>query len=152
MDTDLDTDLGLDLGHALGLDPERLAADADRFFDRLGPLPDADEPVRAESRDGLVSVEYSGAAGVRELRLDPRAMRMDSARLAETIVGVIRQARERAEAEERERSEAFLGAARALLADRDLIADRLRDVTPTLQENLERAGATIDRVRALLRP
>ncbi|MFC7586466.1 hypothetical protein ACFQYP_24040 [Nonomuraea antimicrobica] len=77
---------------------------------------------------------------------------MDSARLAETIVGVIRQARERAEAEERERSEAFLGAARALLADRDLIADRLRDVTPTLQENLERAGATIDRVRALLRP
>ncbi|MFI9593842.1 hypothetical protein [Nonomuraea sp. NPDC052265] len=70
----------------LGIDPERLVADADRFFGRLGRLPGEAATARAESGDGWVSVEY------------------------------------------------------------------LRAATGALQENLERAGATIDRVRALLRP
>ncbi|MFC4120553.1 YbaB/EbfC family nucleoid-associated protein [Nonomuraea zeae] len=141
----------MDFTQALGFDPERLAADADRFFDQLGRPPGAPATARAESKDGWVSVEYDCASGVRDLRLDPRAMRMDSARLAETILGLIHQARQQAETEERGRAESLLGAGNALLDDRRLAAARLRDATGTLQENLERAGATIDRVRALLR-
>ncbi|MGV9382840.1 YbaB/EbfC family nucleoid-associated protein [Nonomuraea sp. NPDC003707] len=91
----------MDFERELGPDPERLAADADRFFGRLGRLPDSAATARAESRDGWVSVEYSSASGVTDLRLDPRAMRMESARLAETILGLIHQAREHAEAERR---------------------------------------------------
>ncbi|MFI6179013.1 YbaB/EbfC family nucleoid-associated protein [Nonomuraea sp. NPDC051191] len=135
----------------LGIDPERLAADADRLFSLLGRPPGEAATARAESRDGWVSVEYSCAAGVLDLRLDPRAMRLDSGRLAGTILDLIQQARERAEAEERARTEALLGG-NALLADRRLVAEHLRAATGALQENLERAAATIDRVRALLRP
>ncbi|MGW0809831.1 YbaB/EbfC family nucleoid-associated protein [Nonomuraea sp. NPDC002799] len=142
----------MDFKQALGLDPERLAADADHLYSRLGRWPRAAATARAESRDGWVSVEYGCASGVQDLRLDPRALRMDARRLAETILDLIHQARERAEAEERAAAEDFLGAENSLLADRRRVAGQLRDATGTLQENLERAGATIDRVRALLRP
>ncbi|GGS97301.1 YbaB/EbfC family nucleoid-associated protein [Nonomuraea spiralis] len=140
----------MDFKDVLGFDPERLAADADGFFSRLGRATGGVATAHAESKDGWVRVEYSCASGVRDLRLDPRAMRMDSGRLAETILGLIQQAREQAENEERARAEALLGAGNTLLTDRRLVADQLRAATGTLQENLERAGATIDRVRALL--
>ncbi|WP_336206387.1 YbaB/EbfC family nucleoid-associated protein [Nonomuraea sp. LPB2021202275-12-8] len=143
----------MDFKQELGLDPEQLAADADRLFDRMRHLHGSTESVaRTESRDGWVSVEYGSTSGVQGLRLDPRAMRMDSAQLAETILNLIHQAREQAEAEERESAEESLGAGNGLLTDRALVAERLRHATGALQENLERAGATIDRVRALLRP
>ncbi|MCF6473772.1 hypothetical protein FAF44_36115 [Nonomuraea sp. MG754425] len=141
----------MDFEQALGLDPERLAADADRLFSGLSRLPEQSATSRAVSRDGWVSVEYDAASGVRALRLDPRAMRMESARLAETILDLIHRAREQAEAEEQRRAEEFMAAGNALLTDRGLVADRLRGSTGALLENLERASATIDRVRGLLR-
>ncbi|MFI7130305.1 hypothetical protein ACIBQ1_31760 [Nonomuraea sp. NPDC050153] len=141
----------MDFGQELGLDPERLAADADFLFERMRRLHELPETVaRAESKDGWVSVEYGSVSGVRGLHLDPRAMRMGSAELAETVLVLIHQARARAEADERGAAEELLGA--GLLADGQLAAERLRTATGTLQENLERAGAAIDRVRALLRP
>ncbi|MGW2216826.1 YbaB/EbfC family nucleoid-associated protein [Nonomuraea sp. NPDC001684] len=142
----------MDFEQALGLDPERLAADADHLFSRLSRLPGETATARAESPDGWVSVEYSCASGVQDLRLDPRAMRMESARLAETVLGLIHQARRQAEAEERARLEEFLGAGEALLTGRGLVAARLRDSTGALLANLEQAEATIARVRGLLRP
>ncbi|MDP9866929.1 MULTISPECIES: YbaB/EbfC family nucleoid-associated protein [Streptosporangium] len=108
--------------------------------------------AHAESKDGWVSVEYNTAVGVQDLRLDPRAMRMDSAGLAATILALIRQAREQAEAEDRRRAEELLGTDNGLFADRQFIGDQLRHATGTLQQNLEQASATIDRIRALLRP
>ncbi|MEV0386842.1 YbaB/EbfC family nucleoid-associated protein [Nonomuraea sp. NPDC050643] len=141
----------MDFKDELGLDPEQLAADADHLFDQMRRLHGGTEATaRAESGNGWVSVEYGSTSGVQGLRLDPRAMRMDSAQLAETILELIHQAKEQAEAEERERAEAIL--ANGLLTDRGLVAEQLRHATGTLQENLERASATIDRVRALLRP
>ncbi|TYB69244.1 YbaB/EbfC family nucleoid-associated protein [Nonomuraea sp. PA05] len=141
-----------DFEQALGIDPERLAADADRLFARLNDLPGDAVTVRAESADGWVSVVYDSAAGVRDLRLNPRAMRMDSDRLAETILDVLRQAREQAEAGERRRAEERLGAGNALFGERQFVGERLREATGPLQDNLERANATIDRLRNLLRP
>ena len=141
----------MDFKHELGLDPEQLAADADRLFDQMRRLHGGTEATaRTESGNGWVSVEYGSTSGVQALRLDPRAMRMDSAQLAETILDLIHQAREQAEAGERERAEAILS--NGLLTDRGLITEQLRHATGTLQENLERAGTTIDRIRALLRP
>ncbi|MEV1179075.1 YbaB/EbfC family nucleoid-associated protein, partial [Nonomuraea sp. NPDC049784] len=119
----------MDFERELGLDPERLAADADCFFSKLSHLPDRAATARAESRDGWVSVEYSCASGVTDLRLDPRAMRMESARLAETILTLIHQAREQAEAEERRRAEEFLDGAGP---DRQLVADQVRHATGAL--------------------
>ncbi|MEU8359800.1 YbaB/EbfC family nucleoid-associated protein [Nonomuraea sp. NPDC048882] len=108
--------------------------------------------VHAESKDGWVSVEYDSVAGVRDLRLKPWAMRMDADRLAETILTLIRQAKEQAEADERRRVDEQLDAGNLLVGDRQFIGDRLRQPTGPLQENLERANTTIDRLRALLRP
>ncbi|MEV0589910.1 YbaB/EbfC family nucleoid-associated protein [Nonomuraea cavernae] len=143
----------MDFEQALGLDPERLAADADHLFEQLRHLPGGAETVAcAESGNGWVRVDYGCTSGVRGLRLDPRALRMDSEALAETILDLIHQARTQAETEERGRAEAVLGAGNGLLADRRLVADQLRHATGALQENLEHAAATIDRVRALLRP
>ncbi|MFD1541848.1 YbaB/EbfC family nucleoid-associated protein [Nonomuraea guangzhouensis] len=141
----------MDFKHELGVDPEQLADDADRLFDRMRRLHSGTEATaRAGSGNGWVSVEYGSSSGVQGLRLDPRAMRMDSAQLAETILDLIHQAKEQAEAEERERAEALLDS--GLLTDRGLVTEQLRQATGTLRENLERASATIDRVRALLRP
>ncbi len=79
-------------------------------------------------------------------------MRMDADRLAETILTLIRQAKEQAEADERRRVDEQLDAGNLLVGDRQFIGDRLRQPTDPLQENLERANTTIDRLRALLRP
>jgi hypothetical protein len=136
----------MDFQQALGLDPERLAADADDLFSRMSRFPDEATTARAVSRDGWVSVAYDPRSGVRDLRLDPRAMRMESAKLAETILGLI----QRAETEARDQAERSLGRRNTLLTDRQLIADRLGEATGTLMANLEQANATIDRVRALL--
>ncbi|TYK43633.1 hypothetical protein [Actinomadura decatromicini] len=65
------------LEDALGFDPEKLAKDADTFFNRLRDMHQADAEItaRAESADRRVAVEYSSAEGVRTLHIDPRAMR-----------------------------------------------------------------------------
>ncbi|SDH70473.1 YbaB/EbfC family nucleoid-associated protein [Nonomuraea jiangxiensis] len=136
----------MDLRHELGFDPERLAADADHLFQRMRDLHAQPESVaRAESDDGRVTVECGSTSGVRKLHLDPRAMRMSSADLAETVVELIHRARQRAEAEARAAAEAFGGYG-------PLAADRLRATSGDLRQNLEHAAATIDRLRALLRP
>ncbi|MEV0618890.1 YbaB/EbfC family nucleoid-associated protein [Nonomuraea sp. NPDC050404] len=140
----------MDFEQALGLDPERLAADADHLFSRLSRLPDEPATARAESPDGWVRVTYDSRSGVRDLRLDPRAMRLESAKLAETILDLIQRARQQAETEARDQAEHFVGRGNSLLTDRHLIADRLGEATGTILANLEQANTTIDRVRALL--
>lgn len=47
---------------------------------------------RAESQDGYVKVTYTSAAGIAELEINPRAMRMASADLAETIKSTVKDA------------------------------------------------------------
>ncbi|MER5426884.1 YbaB/EbfC family nucleoid-associated protein [Streptosporangium roseum] len=142
-----------DFKQALGFDPERTARDAHRFFSRMRETHEAvgDTTVRVESEDRRVAVEYSTSGGVRRLEIDPRAMRMGSGGLAETILGLIRRAQGGAEARARVRATGILGAENSLTADRQVIGERLRDATGTLQENLRIAAETMGRLHDMIR-
>jgi DNA-binding protein YbaB len=75
------------------LDFDRIMKNADRQFARIEVVQNALSGLvgRAEDEDGLVSVEYAGA-GLRELTLHPKAMRLTSGELAERIKEVIADA------------------------------------------------------------
>lgn len=83
-----------DLGRVFGVDfaklakaAERQAAEAAELQRRLAGL-----VGHAESADGRVSLTFSPAEGLPELRLDPRVLRLGSEGLAETIQAVVRKA------------------------------------------------------------
>ncbi|MER6944131.1 YbaB/EbfC family nucleoid-associated protein [Nonomuraea sp. NPDC000554] len=135
----------------LGLDPDKLAADADRLFARMRDLRAEEVTVEVESPDRRVTVRYSGLSGVQGLDLDPRALRMSAAELAETILSLIHRARDEAEARQRESAAAVLDAGNALIAERQDIADRLRQAGGTLQENLRDAAELIARLHGSMR-
>ncbi|MER5326853.1 YbaB/EbfC family nucleoid-associated protein [Streptosporangium roseum] len=142
-----------DFKQALGFDPEKTARDAHRFFDRIQEMHRAagELTARAESDDRRVSVEYSNSGGVRRIDVDPRAMRMASGELAETILGLIHRAQRDVEVQARERAAEVLEADNCLITDRQTIGDRLRDATGTLQENLRTATETMERLRGTIR-
>ncbi|QXJ23951.1 YbaB/EbfC family nucleoid-associated protein [Actinomadura graeca] len=52
----------------------------------------ADTAGHAESEDGHVKVSYTSTGGITELEINPRAMRMASADLADTIKRVVQEA------------------------------------------------------------
>ncbi|GAA4236388.1 DNA-binding protein YbaB [Streptosporangium album] len=142
-----------DFTRALGFDPEKVARDAGRLFDRMEAMhrAAADLTVRAESGDGRVAVEYSSTGGVQKIEIDPRAMRMASGELAETILDLIHQTRRDAETRARARAAEVLDADNSLVTDRQVIGDRLRDAAGTLQENLRTATETMERLHAVFR-
>ncbi|MEV0972877.1 YbaB/EbfC family nucleoid-associated protein [Microtetraspora glauca] len=139
---------------ALGFDPEKFAHDANRLFDRMSAAhrEAGGITVRAESDDGRVAVDYATSSGVTRIDIDPRAMRMGSDELAETIVALIHRARHDAETRARERAAEHLDPANSLIADRRLLGDLTRDASRTLEENLRDATEMIERLRALIRP
>jgi DNA-binding protein YbaB len=76
-----------------GLDVDRIMKSADRQFARIEEVQNALSGLvgRAEDEDGLVRVEYAGA-GLQELTLHPKAMRLTSGELAGRIKEVIADA------------------------------------------------------------
>lgn len=137
---------------ALGFDPEKMAHDANQLFDRMQKMHGTvgDLTARAESDDHRVAVEYSNSGGVQKLEINPRAMRMGSNELAETILGLIHRAQRDVEVQARERATEFLGADNSLIMDRQAGGDRLRDAAGTLQENLRNATETMERLRDMI--
>ncbi|MFI7055098.1 YbaB/EbfC family nucleoid-associated protein [Streptosporangium canum] len=142
-----------DFKRALGFDPEQTARAARRFFDRIQEMHRAAGEItaRAESDDRRVSVEYSDSGGVRRIDIDPRAMRMASGELAETILDLVHRAQRDVEAQARDRAAEVLEADNCLITDRRTAGDRLRDATGTLQENLRTATETMERLRDMIR-
>ncbi|WP_157252324.1 YbaB/EbfC family nucleoid-associated protein [Nonomuraea typhae] len=80
-------------GDFADIDVDKLLKTADEQFAKMGELQKALEDVvgRATDEDGLVTAGYS-AAGLAELELHPKAMRLSSGELAEKIKEVIRAA------------------------------------------------------------
>lgn len=83
-----------DIGKVLGLDIAQLAEQA-----RLQAVQSAElqERVaslvgRAETPDGRVRLSFSPGEGLPELHIDPRAMRLGSQELSETIRGLVLEA------------------------------------------------------------
>ncbi|MFC4913381.1 YbaB/EbfC family nucleoid-associated protein [Actinomadura gamaensis] len=62
---------------------ERVLAVQERLRDVVG---------RARSEDGAVAVECAGGQGLTGLVIDPRAMKLGSQELAETVVRLVREA------------------------------------------------------------
>ncbi|TMR90415.1 YbaB/EbfC family nucleoid-associated protein [Nonomuraea basaltis] len=142
-----------DIKNILGFDPERLAKDSDTFFAQIRKVQENAIAVtaRAESADQRVVVEYSSSEGVQALHIDARAMRMGSKELAETILTLIRQARQEAEAKGREQLTELLGKNNSLITERDEIGKQLRNSTGDLQQNLQTATDMLDRLRTMFR-
>ncbi|MFC4584693.1 YbaB/EbfC family nucleoid-associated protein [Sphaerisporangium corydalis] len=82
-----------EFGGFANMDVEKLLSDAQRQVSQLEELQRRTVGVvgEAQDKDGLVTVEYA-ADGLRDLRLNPRAMRLASADLADLIKTVAREA------------------------------------------------------------
>ncbi|MEV6031677.1 YbaB/EbfC family DNA-binding protein [Nonomuraea sp. NPDC052116] len=76
-----------------GLDIDRILRNADQQMARAGELQRVlqDLTGRAQDEDGFVVAEF-GSTGLKELLLHPKAMRLNSAELAERIKAVIAEA------------------------------------------------------------
>jgi DNA-binding protein YbaB len=77
------------------IDPEMLFRETRSQFDQVADMQRAMAELRgrAESQDGRVRAVYSQDAGLADVELDPRAMRMSAAELAELIVQVSGEAK-----------------------------------------------------------
>ncbi|RCG32635.1 YbaB/EbfC family DNA-binding protein [Sphaerisporangium album] len=82
-----------EFGDFANIDVEKLLSGAQQQFARMAELQRRLPELvgRAQDKDRLVTVEY-GAEGLRELELNPRAMRLASTDLAELIKTVTRLA------------------------------------------------------------
>jgi DNA-binding protein YbaB len=94
------------------LDPLREAAKT--LAERQSHLNEVQERLRivkgrAQSEDGRITVEVGPTGTVEALKLDPRAMRMASEELAETIVALAKQATNDAAAQTQEAMKPLLG-------------------------------------------
>jgi DNA-binding protein YbaB len=139
-----------DLKRILGFDPELLGRDADRLIDAVQRTGEQAAQIvgTAESADGRIKVEYTAQDGVRNLTLDPRAMRMSSGELAETIQSLIAQARADFAAQGRELV-AEATATSPLAPGR--LGEAGRTAEAMLDERLRESMEMAERLRGLLR-
>ncbi|MEU9887530.1 YbaB/EbfC family nucleoid-associated protein [Sphaerisporangium sp. NPDC051017] len=100
-----------EFGDFANIDVEKLLSGAQQQFARMEELQRRLPELvgRAQDKDRLVTVEY-GADGLRELELNPRAMRLASTDLAELIKTVTRQAAQDLSARTNEVMEEVFGA------------------------------------------
>jgi DNA-binding protein YbaB len=70
---------------------EQMLQDATRRLKNVGELRERTEGLvgKAESEDGRVTVEYKATGDIAALKIDPRAMRMQSEELAAAILATI---------------------------------------------------------------
>ncbi|RFS83615.1 YbaB/EbfC family DNA-binding protein [Actinomadura spongiicola] len=83
-----------DFGDFANIDAEEMLKRAKQHAAKAAELQNklSDVVGRAESPDGHVKVTYTSAGGIADLEINPRAMRMPSADLADTIKNVIQDA------------------------------------------------------------
>ncbi|MFF4773025.1 hypothetical protein [Microtetraspora fusca] len=107
---------------------------------------------RAQDEDRLVTVEYAGA-GLRELELHPKAMRLSSGELAEKIKETIRAAAEDMQRQVEEASEEVFGKENdpmKLLKEPDAAMDKVREAEGIYGRTFDDVMAELDRIRRRL--
>jgi len=84
----------VEFGSIENLDPDELLKQARKWSDKSAALQESMKAIEghAQSRDGYISVTYTASAGLQELELNPRAMRMASQDLAAAIKETVREA------------------------------------------------------------
>jgi DNA-binding protein YbaB len=83
-----------EFGDFANINPDKLLKQAQRQTDKISGIQEriASLVGEAESADGYVRVTYTASGGIADLELNPRAMRMASSDLAQTIKDVIQAA------------------------------------------------------------
>ncbi|SDG94278.1 YbaB/EbfC DNA-binding family protein [Sinosporangium album] len=135
-----------------GFDPDKMAGDTERFFASMAKLRKEAEELYgyAESADGLISVRYSEHAGVHDLRIAPRAMRMASADLTRVITDLVNSARQQYAAR---LDEHITGAMRgSILDDAAAVEKMAKQAERVFETTAHDATALADMLRGLTHP
>jgi DNA-binding protein YbaB len=109
----------------------------------------------AESDDGRVQAESDNASGLKKLTIDPRAMRMGSEELAETITRVVAEAMADLRRKSQEEAQRVMGGRKRDLRDAKASIDEVRAsfdrVAVDAQSEMERLRRRVDDLTADLR-
>lgn len=139
-----------ELGDFANVDIHKVLRDTEAHFARFEEVRKSLTTVvgRARDEDGLVTVEYSGD-GLRELELNPKAMRLSSGELAEKIKEVIRDAaRDLQERVGQVMEEAFGEEANPMryVNDPDAALSQVREAEAAYNRTFEDAMGELDRI------
>lgn len=142
-------------GEFANINPEQVLAQARERTSKITGLQESLTKIcgTAESSDGYIKASYS-ATGLRDLEINPRAMRMASSDLAETIKSVISAAaKDFQENMHAEVSQVFSGSndnPLELLNDPDALERKVQEMQGILDGALNDTMATLDTVRKQL--
>ncbi|MFF3664255.1 YbaB/EbfC family DNA-binding protein [Microtetraspora malaysiensis] len=140
-----------DFGDFANIDIEQLMRRGDQQIEQMQQFERvmSDLVGRAQDEDRLVTVEYAGA-GLRELELHPKAMRLSSGELAEKIKETIRAAAEDMQRQVEEASEEVFGKENdpmKLLKDPDAAMDRVREAEGLYNRTFDDVMTELGRIR-----
>ncbi|GAA3812108.1 hypothetical protein GCM10022226_35950 [Sphaerisporangium flaviroseum] len=136
------------------IDVEKLLNQSQQQFARLEELQERTSALvgEAQDKDGLVTVEYAGD-GLRDLRLNPRAMRLASADLADLIKSVAREAAKDLERQTTELMGEVFGEEdnpMKLLNDPDAAMAKIRDAEKAYNRTFEDVMGDLEEIRRRL--
>ena len=129
--------------------PEAFAAQHEERLARLADLHKevAEAAGEAASADGRVQVRYTGAEGISELQLDPRALRLPADDLADLISRTVNDAKRAAAAAVTEASDR---ARQAGLPDPDAVLDQVPGIQQFLAEVTADTGRMAEQLESLM--
>ncbi|MEV0380012.1 YbaB/EbfC family nucleoid-associated protein [Nonomuraea sp. NPDC050643] len=133
-----------------GLDFDKILKNADQQMARAGELQETLKGLvgRAEDEEGLVLVEY-GQAGLQELRLHPKAMRLSSGELGERIKLLVQEAAADLRRQVDEQMEELFGADNPMRFSRDPegALEQVRLAESAYNRTFEDLMGQMDRIR-----
>lgn len=142
-------------GDFANINVDKLVNEAQQRFARLSELRERMSTFEghAQTEDGRIRATYTATGGLTHLHLDPRAMRMGSEELAETIVSVVQQAaRDLQEQNHQAMTEVFGEDENPMryLTDQQAIQDRANEMQRNFNRTMNDVMGELDRVRRRL--
>jgi DNA-binding protein YbaB len=143
-----------DFQQMLGIDMDAVAAKARRAAERSAEFNERLSGLagRAETQDGRVRLAFSPEQGLPELHIDPRAMRMGSEELAETIQRLTLEAVADLERQKQEAAREIYGddSEAVTTPDAEKMKELLQDMNDTFSGLSKDGSALMDEVRRRL--
>jgi DNA-binding protein YbaB len=122
-------------------DLDRIFGQTQELMKNLEQVQDAlaDITGEGEAADGLIRAVVDGSGGIREVALNPRAMRLDSATLAEALTRAVREA----QSDAKSKTAQLLGGAGADLdldlepPDQDQLRETLQGIEDSFSQKID---------------
>lgn len=142
-------------GDFANIDIDKLLRESQQRFARAAELQErmANLVGRAESEDGRVTATYTTGGGLTALELDPRAMRMASGELAETIKSVIHAAARNLQEQSQEVMVEVFGEDEnpmQFLTDRDALESKAQEMQSTYDRTMNDVMGGLEAVKKRL--